>query len=193
MREVLEDLAQSTPLAFSSRRLLECVPVIFGGDRQAHIDWKAKLAGQLGIDAYAMIIVGSACCGVSLNPNKNFKPFGAASDIDVAVISSFYFDTSWHWLRNLGALRYRLPVRAQASVDDHVTRLIYYGTVATDKILQFLPFGRSWVLALNEMAATTPTEGRDVKVRLYRDFEALREYHVQSLRRLQQSLPTQTR
>jgi hypothetical protein len=175
-------------MAFSSRRIIECVPMIFAGNREAHIEWKTTLARHLAIDPYAIVIVGSACCGISLNPNKNFKPFDDSSDIDVAVISSHYFDTSWHWLRNLGAARHRLPPLAQTSVNEHVSRLIYWGTVATDKILQYLPFGRSWVVALNDMAGVAPTEGRDVKVRLYRDFEALRSYHLSNLRGLQRAL-----
>lgn len=189
VHELLIDLGRSTPHSFSSRRIIECVPALFAGDREAHIAWKTTLAARLGVDPYALVVVGSASCGISLNPTKHFRPFDGESDVDVAAISSFHFDTAWHWLRSLGSKRYGLPPRAQQSVADHVSKYIYFGTVATDKILQYLPFGPEWVLALNDQAAIPPTEGREIKVRLYRDFESLRSYHVSNLRKLQALLP----
>src|SRR5690606_3802231 len=96
-------------------------------------------------------LIGSAAVGLSLNPDKNFKEFNEESDIDVAVVSDHYFDISWHHLRNLGPRRHRLSTKEKLALQDHRERLIYWGTIATDKIIQILPFGASWMKSIDEM------------------------------------------
>src|SRR5262249_3647101 len=93
-------LSQSTPESFTSFELLHRQPWIFATARE-YTEWRLALAKDLGLDAFAILVVGSACTGYILNPKKNFKKFDDRSDIDVAVISPRHFDESWRWLRNL--------------------------------------------------------------------------------------------
>lgn len=105
-------------------------------------------------------------------------------DIDVAVISDYFFNTSWRFLRNLGSDIHSMPQSAKQSVRDHVQKYIYWGTIATDKILPYLPFGKQWAKALDEMSKENPTRGRVIKARIYKDFESLRAYQVNNLKNL---------
>src|SRR5437867_2216858 len=126
------DLLELQPDFFASKWVIERIPYIFGDDSVAFWTWKHKLARLLDVDAASLLIVGSAAVGVSLSPNKNFRKFEAASDVDVAVVSNHHFDLVWRWLRALGAERYKWPVEVQRAIDEHRRRLVYWGIMATD-------------------------------------------------------------
>lgn len=51
-----------------------------------------------------------------------------------------------------------------------------------------LPFGREWLKALAAMGLVDPTKGRDVNLRIYADYEALRAYQVLSVKNVRDFL-----
>jgi len=171
-----------------SKWLFERTPFIFEDDRLSYIKWMENLAARLKVDSKSMILTGSSCCGFSLNPNKNYKLFDENSDIDIAITSQFYFDIAWKTFRDLGTKRYGLTAKQKASLDDHVNRLIYWGTIATDKLLVILPFGKEWSLHLAELSNSNPINGRTINIRLYKDYDSLRAYHVQNLDKMKTQL-----
>ena len=181
-----------TDISFmTSKWIIEKVPFIFGDNLEQYIKWKEILATKIGVDSKAIVFIGSASVGFSLNPENNLRAFTERSDIDVAIISQHYFDISWHFLRNIGTKRYSLTHKELNSLDDHRNRLIYWGTIATDKIIQILPFGDKWITSLNEMATIEPTIDRVINIRIYKDFEALRAYHRSGLKIIKDKLITQ--
>lgn len=184
----LTDLKERPVSVVISKWLIDRTPHIFYGKRQLCILWKEKLSERLGIDSHAMCIIGSAGLGFSLNPNKKFKPFDNLSDVDVAIISNYYFEQSWHTLRNIGSSLYLLDYKQKASIRDHVQRLIYWGTIAIDRIITIFPFGKLWMKSLSDMARIEPMEDRKINIRLYKDFESLRSYHAYNLTKLRQEL-----
>lgn len=186
----INDLESKPPSLVAMKWVIERTPHIFSNSRIDYITWKEQLSRKIQIDGKSITFTGSSCTGFSLNPYKNFKKFDDESDIDIAIISNHYFDISWHCLRNLGSNRYRLKVEQKTSIDDHVNRLIYWGTIATDKILEILPFGAAWFAELQSMSKYPPTEGRDINIRIYKDFESLKAYHVNNLIRLRTELFT---
>lgn len=190
MREqfVSELLTEPIPLFLSKWMLERNTPYLFDSDHLSYLNWKAQLALRLGIDPCSILFIGTASIGISLNPNKNLKAFDAESDIDIAVISPWHFEESWRFLRSLGATRFQYSILQQASIKAHVTNYIYWGTIATDKILPILPFGKVWQLALNDMSKIPPTVGRTINLRIYKDFEALRGYHAHNLSRMREEL-----
>ena len=74
--------------------------------------------------------------------------------------------------------------RDREAIIEHRTNYIYWGTIATDRVLHYLPFVRPWTEALAAMAGESPTEEREIEIRLYRDYEALRSYHMNGLETL---------
>ncbi len=185
---IKNDLLTLRPELFASKWIFERVPYVFKTDSDAHIEWKHKLGTLLDVDPRDIIVVGSAACGASLNPAKNLKVFQQNSDVDVAVVSAHHFNIVWQWMRGLGAERYRFTQDAQNWIEEHRTRLLYWGVIATDRLLPLTPLAPRWVNALVQMAKTKPTEGRDINVRLYMDFKALRAYHVSGIKEMQQKL-----
>ena len=159
-----------------SKWVLENVPFIFHEDRQHYLEIKSKLSKQLNVDSCSILFVGSSSVGFSLNPIKNFKKFDKDSDIDIAVISHYYFDVAWRTIRDIDYSHQ--PIQVQKVLDEHRNRLIYWGTIATDKILGLLPFGAKWLNAIETLKSDQLFEDRKISFRLYQDHESLRLYHM---------------
>ena len=81
-----------------------------------------------------------------------------------------------------------LDARTRNAWNDHVKSYIFSGTIATDKLLGVMPFGAPWLAAKRAMRTVPPSIDRDVNLRVYTDFEALRTYQVKSLTSLQQEV-----
>jgi hypothetical protein len=189
MSEIFKDDLVTAEISFiTSKWITERVPHIFSNDLENYIRWKEQLSSKIGVDSKSIVITGSASVGFSLNPDKNLRTFSDASDIDIAIVSQYYFDISWHFLRNLGTKMYSYSPKEKNAIEDHRKRLIYWGTIATDKIIQILPFGLQWVIALDEMANIEPTKGRQINARIYKDFEALRAYYLNNLKTIKDKL-----
>jgi hypothetical protein len=186
------DLRQLDVETFGMRWMFETIPKIFDGDPDGCIEWKVRLAKLLDVDAYSVIILGTACTGISLNPRNDYSAFDDDSDIDVAIVSAYHFELAWRTLQDVGSERYSWTVEAQQVLLDHRKSYLFDGTIATDFVLEHLPFGRSWVLALAQMSQALPEahKGRDIKVRLYREAHALIAYHLRNLRSLKLELMT---
>jgi hypothetical protein len=176
---LLQALVQEPADEICSHWLLDRIPVIFNNDTRAYAAWRRQLAHMIQVDASEIRILGSAACGISFNPDKNFTYFNDKSDIDVAVVSEYYFNLSWRTLRSL-RLR-KLSGTMLYSVNDHIHRLIYWGTIATDKILSILPFAKEWRDALDAMRLSNYTNNRVIKIRIYKDYQSLRGYHVSNI------------
>ena len=187
-QNLIEDLQRQSIQKFLEEYLFDKVPHVFANDRAAYVAWKRVLSQALDVDAACLTIVGSAAFGCSLNPTKNFKAFDDQSDIDVAVISNHHFSIGWRYLRMNGGRRLRVDRRTQIAWDDHVHKYIYWGTIATDKLLGVLPFGKAWMEASTRMSLVDPSRDRDVKFRVYADYESLRAYQSNSVSALRQSL-----
>jgi hypothetical protein len=185
---LIQTLQRLSIPTFLEEHVFDCVPHVFAGDRAAYVAWKRTLGIAIDVDPACLTIVGSAAVGCSLNPVKNLKPFDSGSDVDVAVISSYHFTVAWRYLRMNGTRRLKVDARTRNAWDDHVNRYIYWGTIATDRLLGVLPFGLAWLTARTGMGQVDPTKGRDVNLRIYADYEALRAYQTKSLRSVRESL-----
>ena len=180
----IEALRNESPVAFVENYLFDRIPAVFAGDRALFIAWKRVLAQKIEVDPACITIVGSAATGSSLNPSKNFKSFDETSDIDVAVVSPYHFSVGWRYLRMNGLRRLRVDKKTRNAWDQHVNLYIYWGTLATDKLLGVLPFGLQWINATSHMAQIAPTLGRAINLRIYTDYDSLRAYQVQGVRNL---------
>jgi hypothetical protein len=181
-------LLTSNPTDFVSRHIFEPIPHAFGTDLDLWVTWKRQLATHLEVDPYELVLTGSAATGFSLNPKKEFRGFNDRSDIDVGVISLHHFDLAWRYLRQLRASWLSLPKKTRRAITAHRSNYVFAGTIATDYMLPLLPFGRPWQAGLDEMAKVQPTLGRDVKLRIYRDFDSLRSYQAYGIGQLREAL-----
>ena len=185
--DFIASLRSQPPVAFVENFLFDRIPALFMEDRALFIEWKRVLGEKIEVDPACLTVVGSAATGISLNPSKNFKLFDEGSDVDVAVISPYHFTVGWRYLRMNGTRRLRLDNRTRIAWDEHVNRYIYWGTLATDRLLGVLPFGRQWLTATSDIAQRAPTTGRSVNLRIYADYDSLRSYQVRGVRELRNS------
>ncbi|MBX3308124.1 MAG: hypothetical protein KF751_18920 [Nitrospira sp.] len=188
--ETLSHLREMNSSEFVSEYLFDRISHIFGHDRALYVQWKCKLGGLVEVDPACLKVVGSAGLGMSLNPSKGFRVFDEKSDVDVAVVSHYHFTASWRFLRANGHLRTHVDEKTRIAWDEHVRRYVYWGTIATDRLLGILPFGKQWLQAINEMNRLAPTLGRDINLRIYADYEALRAYQVHSTTRAREEVLT---
>ena len=137
---IKNDLVTVSSDVFITRRIIDAVPFAFSKDYDEYIEWRHSLSQELRIDPGDILVTGSAGLGISFNPYKNFGAFNADSDIDVCIISEYFFGIAWHDLIHIK--RNNLPNKMAVALNDHRKRLIYYGTIATDKILPLLSFGK---------------------------------------------------
>ena len=183
--EFKKSIIENNPDRIVSLWLFNKIPFIFNDDLIHYIKWKHYLSEQLLIDPDSIFITGSSAVGISLSPYKNYREFGDDSDVDIAIISEYHFTESWRFLRALGSKYHKYNQKEKQAIQDHIERLIYWGTIATDKILHLLPFGKIWSDVIIDIKEDSPIDGRDVKFRIYKDIESLRAYHSNNIKNLQ--------
>lgn len=191
---IRNELQVLPPATFASKYLFESVPHVFAEDMDQYVTWKGELGELIEVDPRAIAIIGSAGVGISLSPRKGLRPFGPRSDIDVAVVSFHHFDLAWRSLRSMTtAERFGLSKPQRASTKEHERRFIYWGTVAADRLLELLPFKKTWIEAFSHMAGVPPTSERKINARIYRDFDSLRAYQMRSVEQARADLEERTR
>lgn len=181
-------IIEREPSDFVSHYIFEPIPHAFSSDFETWVSWKTALARALEVDPYDIVITGSGAVGFSLNPHKGFSAFGNSSDIDCGVISPYHFDVAWRYLRKLRPSWLGLPNSAKRAIEMHRKNYLFAGTIATDSILSILPFGAVWQAALTKMADREPTVGREIRLRIYKDYDALRQYQAMNISRLRSQL-----
>lgn len=181
-------LIEREPSDFVSHFIFEPIPFLFEGDLGLWISWKTALGRKIEVDPHDIVLTGSSALGFSLSPYKNFKEFNEASDIDCGIISSYHFDVAWRHLRKLRPSWLSLPGASRRAIEVHRKNYVFAGTIATDSILGILPFGIEWQKALEGMSEIAPTTGRNVKLRIYKDYEALRQYQAHNIANLRNDL-----
>lgn len=184
-----EELVAATDLVeFTSTWLFDPTPLVFQ-DRSGELSrWRHMLSRRLNVDPHCLMVIGSAAIGFSLNPDKNYSPFSTQSDVDCAVISNMHFEQAWHWLRMALNNDTQFKPMERNAIQDHKHRLVFYATIATDRILARLPFGGTWLSAVRDRTAKDPVGNREINLRLYRDLSALRAYQINGMRDLRESL-----
>jgi hypothetical protein len=185
--EFLSDLVELPPSLVAQKWVIDRTPHIFQAHQHNYVLWKSKLADAIEVDGKSIVVIGSASLGFSINPHKSYRDFDKKSDIDLAVISAHHFDNAWHTIRNIGALRHKLTRPQKQSLEDHISRFIYWGTFDTKHLLPILPFGKAWLESFNKMTAEDPTKDRDINARIYRDFESLSAYHINNIKQLREN------
>jgi hypothetical protein len=179
MAEVLTDAA---PGELVSRIVLERLPFKFESKEQ-YFHWRHMLAEGLQVDPRDVLLVGSAATGRSLSARKRFQVFSSRSDVDIAVISTSYFDRAWQWFRTANTTILKFDEEQRRLFNRHREGYIFDGVIAANVFLSYLPFGHEWNRELQRSEQYLPLglQGRVLSVRIYRDGEALRRAQLEAL------------
>jgi hypothetical protein len=146
------------------------------------------LSDEFDIDPNGIYCIGSGAVGLSLNPTKirgsALKPFDAASDLDLALISEVHFETAWRDLRRAS--------QPSVAVMDSVIReniswqkkRFFDGAIVANALLPAISFGPEWLEAhvrISERVAVMLNREIDVHFWIYRDYWSVRNYVAESI------------
>ena len=162
------------------------------------------LGDRLETNRDDITIVGSAKIGFSLSPHNFPRLFSDESDIDVVVVNETLFDQiwrtilKWHYPRRLEGLR-----RDDQRWGADRRKDIYWGWLVPDRIrFEGLLFpetlkplrdtSTAWFNTFRGLSQYTEFSGRDVSGRLYRSWDHALLYHMDGLRQVRESLPSQS-
>ncbi|WP_108249945.1 hypothetical protein [Planctomonas deserti] len=163
--------------------VLDRLPFKFESKTQ-YLLWRDSIAEGFGLDGKDIALVGSAATGRSLSADKQYAMFHSKSDVDVAVISTHHFDVSWRWFRRTNPnFLTGLDGKMRERFDAHRAHYVFEGVIATDYFLSYLPFGDEWQSAMQRTQTLLPSglQGRLMKVRIYRDYAALRQTQIAAM------------
>lgn len=176
---IKRDLQQMDSSMFATKWYFDTMPFVFEGDEKAYISWRHLISAEIDIDPSDILLTGSASLGISLNPYKNFKAFDNQSDIDICIFSEYYFSIAWRELSSKTMVNLSYPM--QTAIKKHKDTYIYWGTVATDKILPLLSFGAKWGRIIPKLSKFEAIGDHDVHFRIYKDRLSFRRYLLQSI------------
>lgn len=87
------DLVVRTPTDVVRRHII--AGSCYSFDDDVHFALRDAVGRGVGIHPEDVVVVGSAKLGFSIAPEKQYRPFGETSDVDVALVSADLFDEIW--------------------------------------------------------------------------------------------------
>ena len=166
------------------------LPYFFADEPKIHRQMVNELSRGLHVPKEDICLVGSARIGFSLSPYKFGQPFGQFSDLDIIVVSSTLFDSSWmDILTNRHTPWYSLLQVTRERLQEHRERHhIYNGWITPQFVAEALGIGERWVTTFNGLSHIPSLSSRHISSRLYRSWDHARLYHRWSLRQLRNKL-----
>lgn len=146
-------------------------------------DFKLIVSDSMNVSFNSIAMVGSGKVGYSLSPKKFLKPFSIdnnASDIDIAIISSELFNYFWKLFRKSYTV-------TQDKLYQYISRGIYRGYISDSDLIQVKNCRTEWVKYSSP--AKKELQGKlyfqhEIHFRIYRDWNDMEEYHIQSIEQL---------
>lgn len=146
-----------------------------------------------GLSFHSAQMVGSAKTGFSLSPQKKLRPFiieaaadGIVSDIDVAIVSDKLFLEAWDVLRKARQLEVISKERYQRVVCE-----IFRGYINDKTLCTFSSSRKYWkekTGRVTQQLQATLGIVHPISFRVYRSWEDLQEYQIESVRGLKEAM-----
>ena len=156
--------------------------------------FKEIVSRKLEVNFHNVQIVGSAKVGFSLSPNKLFTPFHEGSsdieqsDIDIAIISNRLFHYYWDKLRTIKKIYY---------LHDYYGRLtnsIFKGFINDKELKKIEVVSEDWENRIRPVNISLQDDLgfiHPISYRVYRSWDDLEEYQINSIRKARRSLEEQ--
>lgn len=165
-------------------------------------DFRMTISEELGISFNSIMIVGSSKIGYSLSPRKLFSPFSvdgatrAASDIDVAIISSKIFNEFWSLFRKNYSSKYYVAyygtdvgIRHKSGIHCEVFR----GYINEKSISQVDECRKAWNILCGESKKKLYDKlfiKNEVTYRIYRSWEDFESYNLINIAEIKAKIST---
>lgn len=185
------DIVSYTPTEFCRSQLFSQDMWFFddGPDdvKGSYHDFKCTVSEILDTNPNNVALVGSAKFGLSLNPNKNWREFDSASDLDIVIVSKQQFNEIWACYR-------------KAFYNGFPNLVSYHGenvfkgfvVVSSKDYPEFKSeFLRPVWLKMQKLVREIQINhriSREIKFRIYADWADVEEYHFFGIRMLRKAL-----
>lgn len=149
-------------------------------------EFKKFISNKLGVPFNNIAIVGSAKTKFSFSPTKGFKEFGDDSDLDLIIVSKFYYKKIWSAYREIAqeTSLHGLKNKAYNIFNGFI------GIKDTDET-----YGNEALNEWQRLVRTFKAElqlkfnvNHEVNYRIYADWESVQDYHVRGINKLKEGL-----
>lgn len=148
---------------------------------------KEILNKNIGIAFHNVLMVGSGKTGCSFAPGKNFKKFDEGddnSDIDIAIISSKFFNELWEKIRFESSVKYSAQYK-------QITSSIFRGFINEHNFRDIDEVRPTWTKQIDDVNKEVQKNlsiYHSINYRIYRSWEDLEIYHINGLKKLKQQI-----
>ncbi|MER5112094.1 hypothetical protein [Serratia marcescens] len=149
-------------------------------------DFKITMSQKLGVHINNIAIVGSAKLGFSITPTeeKMFREFSETSDIDIVVVSSELFRSSWAAFLDIQSKKYLKGYSA-------ITSNIFRRFVSLKEVDATNEFFRGWIGKMEPCQARLQivySMPNEINYRIYESWEDVERYHIKGLAKLKEMI-----
>ena len=142
------DLANQEPIDIVRKHIVfgECAVI----SPETYFCLRDTVAKKFSLHPNDVLVVGSAKLGFSIAPDKEYKIFGENSDIDVAIISSYFFELIWKDLHRF------ISQRGYWEGQNNFNKFLFRGWIRPDKLpFEYgFKFAKEWWEFFNKLSST---------------------------------------
>ena len=157
---------------------------------------KEIVSQSFNIGFHSLQIVGSAKTGFSLSPKKILKPFheetdaSPSSDIDIALISDYWYSYLWNRIRKLPEIYYK----ENSQLFSKITYSVFKGFIDAKDICKLPILRKEWSShagLANRQLQDNLDFVHPITYRVYRSWEDLEDYQLYSIKKAKQQMEKQ--
>lgn len=149
-------------------------------------DFKKFISNKLSIPFNNISIVGSAKTKFSFSPKKNFKEFGVDSDLDLIIVSKYYYKKIWSAYRKISQESYLQNFNTK-------TGNIFNGFIGIKDSDN--TYGNQDLIDWQQLVRTFKAElqlrfyiNHELNYRIYADWESVQDYHMRGINKLKEGI-----
>lgn len=157
-----------------------------GSHSEKYDDFKKFISRKLDVPFNNIAIVGSAKTKFSFSPKKEFKEFCDNSDLDLIIVSKYYYKKIWNAYREISQEAYLHGFNTKANN-------IFNGFIGikdTDET-----YGNEDLNEWQRLVRTFKAElqlkfsvSHEINYRIYADWESVQNYHIRGINKLKEGL-----
>ena len=166
------DLANQEPIDIVRKHIVFGECAVISPDKYFFL--RDTVAKKFSLHPNDVLVVGSAKLGFSIAPDKKYRIFGDNSDIDVAIISSHFFELIWKDLH-----RFISQQRYWQGQNDF-NKFLFRGWIRPD----ILPsdhgfeFAKEWWEFFNKLSVSREFDVVRIRGGIYKDWHFLESYQM---------------
>lgn len=156
------------------------------GHSEKYDEFKKFISKNLDIPFNNIAIVGSAKTKFSFSPHKEFKEFCEDSDLDLIIVSKYYYKKIWNAYRkisqetNLNGFKYKANNIFNGFIGIKDTDETY----GNEDLKEWQRLVRTFKAELQLKFSVN----HEVNYRIYADWESVQDYHIRGINKLKEGL-----